>query len=54
MTQEQLAHRVGLAKATVCAIEKGHIRPSLDKAIDIAAVFGEPVEKVFALVEVPA
>lgn len=54
MTQAELAQRVGLATPTISSIEKGAIKPSLDKAIAIAAVFGRPVEEVFEYVEVPA
>lgn len=52
LTQAELGRRVGLATATICSIEKGHADPSFEKAIDIAAVFGLPVEEVFEYVEV--
>jgi len=54
MSQDTLARRVGLNKSTICMIENGDRQPSFQKAVDIAAVFGESVEEVFRLVEVPA
>ena len=54
MTQDELGRRVGLEKSTIAMIESGARQPSLDKAIALAAVFGEPVEHVFEFVEVPA
>lgn len=54
MTQAELAKRVSLATPTICEIEKGKVRPSLDKAIALAQVFGVPVEDLFEMVEVPA
>lgn len=54
MTQEQLAKLAGVHKATICMIERGAQRPSLDLAKDIAKVFGLPVEQVFEYIDVPA
>ncbi len=51
MTQEELARRVGVARQTVIAIEKGKYNPSVALAIRIARVFGLPVEEVFSLPE---
>lgn len=47
MTQQDLADRVGVTRQTVNAIELGKYSPSLEVAFRIAAVFGEPLEKVF-------
>ena len=47
MTQQALAERVGVTRQTVIALEKGKYNPSLELAFRIAAVFGEPLEKVF-------
>jgi putative transcriptional regulator len=47
MTQQDLAERVGVTRQTVNAIELGKYSPSLEVAFRIAAVFGEPLEKVF-------
>jgi DNA-binding XRE family transcriptional regulator len=54
MTQEDLGRRVGLNRASICSIEKGTRKPSLDKARAIAAEFGMSIEDIFADVEVPA
>jgi len=49
MTQEELAGRLGVARQTVIAIEKGKYNPSVALAIRIARVFGLAVEEVFHL-----
>jgi putative transcriptional regulator len=49
MTQEDLAGRVGVARQTIIAIEKGKYNPSVALAIRIARVFGVSVEDVFTL-----
>jgi putative transcriptional regulator len=49
MTQEDLANRVGVARQTIIAIEKGKYNPSVALAIKIARVFGVTVEEVFML-----
>ena len=49
MTQEELAKRVGVARQTIIAIEKGRYNPSVALAIKIARVFGVAVEEVFSL-----
>lgn len=48
MTQQQLADRIGVSRQTVMAIEKARYSPSLELAFRIAAVFGLPLEEVFA------
>jgi DNA-binding XRE family transcriptional regulator len=52
MSQATLGERVGLDKAMICQIEKGQRKPSLDKALAIAAELGESVEETFRYVEV--
>ena len=47
MTQQALADRVGVARQTVIAIEKGKFYPSLELAFRIAGVFSLPLESVF-------
>ena len=49
MTQEDLAKRLGVARQTVIAIERGKYNPSVALAIRIARVFELPVEKIFFL-----
>ncbi len=48
MTQAELAHRVGVTRQTVIAIEQGRYSPSLELAFQLAHVFGVPLETVFA------
>jgi putative transcriptional regulator len=54
LTQGELGRRVSLSTASISAIEAGRQTPPVDKAIEIAAFFGKPVEEVFGYVEVPA
>jgi putative transcriptional regulator len=49
MTQEELAKRVGVARQTIIAIEKGKYNPSVALAMRIARVFGLSVEEVFSI-----
>ena len=49
MTQQQLADALGVSRQTVIAIEQGRFCPSLESALRIARLFGEPVEQVFEL-----
>ena len=51
MTQEQLAGLVGVRRETIMRLEKGLYNPSLKLAMDIAKVFGKPVEEVFSFTE---
>ena len=47
MTQADLAHRLGVTRQTVIAIEQGRYSPSLEVAFQIARVFGLPLDAVF-------
>lgn len=47
MTQQALADRLGVTRQTVNAIELGKYSPTLEMAFRIAAVFGEPLDRVF-------
>ena len=49
MTQQHLADAIGVSRQTVIAIEQGRFCPSLESALRIAKLFGEPVEVVFEL-----
>jgi len=51
ITQEELAKRLGVARQTVIAIERGKYNPSVALAIRIARVFELPVEEVFFIEE---
>jgi putative transcriptional regulator len=48
-TQEELAHRVGVTRQTIIAIEGKRYNPSALLALKIAEVFGLPLEEVFWL-----
>jgi putative transcriptional regulator len=48
MTQAELGKRVGVTRQTIVAIEQGKYSPSLEVAFRIAAVFGVPLNEVFA------
>lgn len=47
MTQKKLADLVGVSRQTIISIEKERYSPSLELAFQIAAVFDQPLEKVF-------
>jgi putative transcriptional regulator len=47
MTQADLAHRIGVTRQTVIAIEQGRYSPSLEVAFKIARVFDVPLDAVF-------
>jgi putative transcriptional regulator len=47
MTQQVLADKISVTRQTVNAIEQCKYYPSLEAAFKIAAVFGEPLERVF-------
>lgn len=46
-SQADLAERLGVSRQTVNAIETGKYDPSLPLAFQIAALFGQPIEKIF-------
>ncbi len=47
LTQDSLAHAIGVNRQTILAIEKGKYVPSLDLAFRIARYFKVNVEEVF-------
>ncbi len=49
LTQEALARAIGVSRQTIIALEKGRYNPSLQVALLIARVLGEPVESIFWL-----
>lgn len=51
MKQEELAELVGVRRETIIRLEKGQYNPSLKLAIDIARIFGCPVEEIFIFEE---
>jgi putative transcriptional regulator len=51
LQQAELAKIVGVRRETIGKLENGKYNPSLKLAIDIARVFGKPVEEVFIFEE---
>lgn len=49
LTQEELAHAVGVTRQTIIAIEKGNYTPSVELALKLAKVFKTSVEALFSL-----
>lgn len=47
LSQAELAEMVGCRRETIGKLENGKYNPSLKLAMDIAKVFGAPVEDVF-------
>ncbi len=48
LSQEELAQKVGVRRETIGNLENGRYNPSLKLAMDIARVFGCPVEDIFS------
>ncbi len=53
MQQLELAELVGVRRETIGNLENGKYNPSLKLAMDIARVFGLPVEEIFFFEEEP-
>ena len=51
MKQDTLAELANVRRETITRIEKGKYNPSLKVAMDIAKVFGVPVEELFSFEE---
>lgn len=49
LTQEELAHALGVTRQTIIAIEKGNYTPSVLLALKIASFFKKPVESIFTI-----
>ena len=49
LSQSDLAQLIGASRQTVAMIEKGDYAPSIVLALKIAAIFREPVERVFSI-----
>jgi putative transcriptional regulator len=54
MSRRELAELVGVNPQTIGFLERGEYGPSLILALKIAAVFGVPVETLFALEPFPS
>ena len=51
LTQEELAHRIGVTRKTINTIERGKFVPSTVLALKMAKVLQVPVEELFSLNE---
>lgn len=51
LTQEALAHALGVTRQTILAIEKGKYDPSLELAFRIAKYFETTIEEIFTFEE---
>ncbi len=51
LTQESLAHMVGVTRQTIIAIEKQKFVPSVRLALELARALGQPIASVFWLAE---
>ncbi len=51
LTQDALAHHLGVTRQTILAIEKGKYDPSLELAFKIARYFNVSIEEVFTYSE---
>ncbi|MFW2491534.1 helix-turn-helix transcriptional regulator [Clostridium chromiireducens] len=51
MKQDELAKLVGVRRETIGHLENERYNPSLKLAMDIAKVFGKPVEEVFEFID---
>lgn len=47
ITQEELAHAVGVSRQTIIAIEKGNYTPSVLLALSISHFFEQKLEDIF-------
>jgi DNA-binding XRE family transcriptional regulator len=54
MSRRELAEAVGVNPQTIGFLERGEYGPSLVLALRIAAVFGVPIETLFALQPFPS
>ncbi len=50
-TQAQLAERVGIARVSIVAIEKGHFLPTIETSLRLSQALGVPIEELFWLKE---
>jgi DNA-binding XRE family transcriptional regulator len=54
MTRKALADKVGVNPQTIGFLERGDYNPSLELALNVAAVFGVPVELMFSFRPFPS
>lgn len=51
MTQQELAHRLGVSRQTIISLEKGKYNPSILLAHAIAKTFDASIEDIFIFEE---
>ncbi len=51
ITQEELAHKIGVSRQTISSIEKNRYVPSTLLALKLSQLFGKPVNEFFELEE---
>jgi putative transcriptional regulator len=49
LTQEELAHKAGVTRQTIIAMEKGNYAPSVLLALKLAKIFKTQVEELFQI-----
>jgi putative transcriptional regulator len=49
LTQQQLAEKLDVTRATIIAMEKGNYNPSLELAFRLSVFFGVGIESVFTI-----
>lgn len=49
ITQEDLAHKIGVSRQTINSIEKNRYVPSTVLALKLSKVFNRPVNEIFEL-----
>jgi len=49
ITQEDLAHKIGVSRQTINSIEKNRYVPSTVLALKLSALFNKPVNEFFKL-----
>ncbi len=53
LSQADLAQMVNVRRETIGSLENGKYNPSLKLAMDIAKVFGKPIEEIFFFIPDP-
>ena len=51
MTQEELAHKLGVTRQTIISLEKNKYTPSLEMGFKVARLFGKSIEEIFSYSE---
>lgn len=49
ITQQELAEAIGVTRATVNALEKGHYNPSLELAFRLSLYFEKNIQDIFKI-----